>query len=489
MNPEQEPQHLKFGGGVSETVLNPGVLLVILIAGALICFWPRRRAIVPFLLGSILIPMDQVLLIGSVHFPMLRVLVLFGFIRIIKDKISLKAQIFTGGINKLDIALILMVVFIALNGVLLFQESGAVVFQVGNLYSVFGVYFLLRYLIRDGEDVVRVIQTLACIAAVIAAVMSYEIATGHNPYAVLGGARASSYASLAIRDDKVRAQGPFGHSILAGSFGAVLMPLFVGLWWKGKKYRKTAAVGIVSGTVITLACNSSTPILAYAAGILALCLWPLRSRMRTLRWGIVVVLVLLHIAMKGPVWSLIEKIDISGGSSSYHRYMLIDQCIRHFGDWWLLGVKDTGIWGWDMWDTANQYVGICDSSGLLPFMFFFAVLVYSFKFLGRARRSPQTDKQAALTMWAFGAALFANVVAFFGISYWDQTMVPWYALLAMISALTVIHQNKSITAPAQAPSEVVDLLSQLERSACAEDALVREESSDGGRPPVWYQIN
>ena len=467
---------------MSETVLNPAVLILILIAGALICFWPRRRAVVPFLLASILIPMDQVLLIGSLHFPMLRLLALFGFIRIIKDKVRSKSRIFSGGVNKIDIAVILLTVFIALNSILLFQESAAVVNQLGNLYTVFGVYFLLRFLIRDEEDIVRAIQTLACIVAVIAVIMTYEVSTGHNPYALLGGARASSYASLAIRDDKVRAQGPFGHSILAGTFGAVLLPLFVALWWKGKKYRKMAAVGIVSATVITLACNSSTPILAYAAGILALCLWPLRSRMRILRWSIVGVLVLLHIVMKGPVWSLIEKIDISGGSSSYHRYMLIDQCIRHFGDWWLLGVKDTSVWGWDMWDTANQYVGICDSSGLLPFILFLAVLVYGFKFLGRALRSLQTDKQASLTMWAFGAALFANVVAFFGISYWDQTMVTWYALLAMITALTVIPQNKSIAAPAPAPSGKIGLLSQLEPSARGEDVevMVQEESRTVG---------
>ena len=31
----------------------------------------------------------------------------------------------------------------------------------------------------------------------------------------------------------------------------------------------------------------------------------------------------------------------------------------------------------------------------------------------------------------------APVVAFFGISYFDQTIVGWYAILAMISAVTL----------------------------------------------------
>jgi hypothetical protein len=351
-------EHLRFGGGVSASVLNPAVLILVLIAGVLICILPRSRAVGAFLAAALLIPMDQVLLIGPAHFPMLRVLVLFGIVRILKDKMSSKLPLFSGGRKRLDLALILFTAFVALNGMLLFQQSQEVVNELGNLYTVFGVYFLLRFLIRDQEDVWATIQTLAYIAAVVAVVMTYEQATGHNPYAVLGGARVANYAKLAVRDDRFRAQGPFSHSILAGTFGAVLIPLFVALWWRSRKYRKIAALGVISATVITLACNSSTPVLGYAAGVLALCLWPLRQSMRAIRWGIALTLVVLHLVMKAPVWHLISRIDITGGSSSWHRFMLVDQCIRHFGDWWLIGVKDTSVWGWDMWDTANQYVRV-----------------------------------------------------------------------------------------------------------------------------------
>ncbi|MGA6980003.1 MAG: hypothetical protein WCC95_10530 [Candidatus Sulfotelmatobacter sp.] len=445
MQPEQGPQHFKFGGGVSETVLHPAVLILILIAGVLICIWPRQKAAAAFLAASLLIPMDQVLLVGPAHFPMLRVLVFFGFFRIVRDRITSKIRLFSSGVNALDVAVILLTVFVALNGILLFQVSGAVINELGQLYTVFGVYFLLRFLIRNEEDVVSAIQTLAWIAAVVAIIMAYEITTGHNPYALLGGAEAAKYASLVARDDRFRAQGPFAHSITAGTFGAVLVPLFVALWWKATKYRKIAVLGLISATVITLACNSSTPVLAYAAGVLALCFWPLRRRMRLIRWGIVIILVVLQLVLKNPVWHLITRIDITGGSSSWHRYMLIDQCIRHFGDWWLIGVKDTSVWGWDMWDTANQYVGLCDSSGLLPFLLFVATLVYGFKFVGKARRaaSRMKDKQNALFFWAIGSALFANVVAFLGISYFDQSMVAWYAFLAMLSAAVAIRRKES----------------------------------------------
>src|SRR5579863_6962159 len=168
------PDHLKFGGGVTATVLNPAVLILVLIAGVLICVWPRKKAIVAFLAASILIPTDQVLLIGPAHFPMLRLLILFGIIRIVRELVSSKTRLFSGGMNKIDWAVILSTVLIALNGVLLFEDSKAAFNQVGSLYTVFGVYFLLRFLIRNEEDVWRAIQTLAWVAAIVAVIMTYE---------------------------------------------------------------------------------------------------------------------------------------------------------------------------------------------------------------------------------------------------------------------------------------------------------------------------
>jgi hypothetical protein len=447
-----EPKNLRFGGGAADTILNPAVLVVVLIAGILILVGPRKKALVSFLVASILIPMDQVLVIGGLHFQMLRVLALFGIARLVKEKVG-RRKIFTGGINKIDGAVILLTVIIAINAVLLFQEFGVVIYQLGNLYTAFGVYFLLRFLIRDQRDILLMVRTLAYITPVIAIIMIYEQVTGHNPYALLGGAKAAFYATVMERAGRFRATGCFGHPILAGTFGAILMPLFVLLWQSGKSNRVVAAVGIVSATVITLTSNSSTPIFAYAGGALALCMWPIRNWMRFIRWGLVLMLVCLHLVMKAPVWHLIARIDVSGGSSSYHRFELVNQCIRHFGDWWLVGTKSTFEWGWDMWDTANQYISICDNSGLLPFILFLAIIVYGFKFLGKARMVA-VDRRRQLFLWALGAALFANVVAFVGISYWDQTQVVWYGLLAAISAAVLTSPKRlSATVPPRMGSE------------------------------------
>jgi hypothetical protein len=185
-------------------------------------------------------------------------------------------------------------------------------------------------------------------------------------------------------------------------------------------------------------------------------MWPLRNMLRPIRWGIVLTLVSLHLVMKAPVWELIDRIDVVGGSSGYHRYQLVDQCIRHFSDWWLFGVKDTGAWGWDMWDTANQYVSIADSTGLLPFILFVATLAFGFKAVGVARKASVGNKNRELYFWSLGTAMFANAVGFFGISYWDQTEVVWYAFLAILSAtaLAVPAVSTATVATSDAPARL-----------------------------------
>ncbi len=433
------PENLRFGGGVAGTVLNPVIAIVLLLAGLLICCLPQKRAVIPFIMTSILIPGDQIIVVAGLHFPILRVLLLFGMIRILVIKGRGNWDVFGGGANKIDKSVILLAITSAIAGVLLFRDWGAVVFQLGELYTSFCTYLVLRCLIRDREDVYRVIRVFAWITVLVGAIMVYEHLMGTNPYAKLGGARAAWFAANLVREGKYRATGPFGTPILAGTFGAVLVPLFIGAWLADKKQRGIAILGMAGATVMAVACNSSTPAGGYLAGVVGLCLWPIRGAMRLVRWGVVITLVSLHMVMKAPVWNLIARIDITGGSSGDHRYQLINQCILHFWDWWLVGTQSSGTWGWDMWDTCNQYVTTAVNSGLLGLVIFISIIVYGFKYLGKARRA-STDKKQAFFIWALGSALLAHAVSFVGIGYWDQTIIAWYALLVMISAVAVLQK-------------------------------------------------
>jgi hypothetical protein len=211
-----------------------------------------------------------------------------------------------------------------------------------------------------------------------------------------------------------------------------------------------AVIGIIGATLMTACAASSTPVLTYAAGIGAVCFWPLRKNMRLFRWGILILVVTLNVVMKAPVWFLISHISLFGSSSSDHRAYLVDAFVRHFSDWWLVGTNAAGTWGWDMWDTSNQYVSEGESGGLAAFVCFIAMISICFSRLGKARKAVEGDSKKEWYFWFLGAALFSHCVGFFGISYFDQTRMTLFALFVMIVVSTAPALAAPVTAAAGA---------------------------------------
>lgn len=437
-----QPANFKFGGGPSETIMGLGAAVALLVAIVLVLLLPRKYVIVPVLLGVFLVPEGMVVVLGGVHFTPTRIVALFGCLRLAWVKLSSPDGLFAGRLNSVDNAFALWGIFHASAVILLWRTSEALINQAGFLWSTFGMYFLLRFLIQDEEDIRRVVKLFAIIAAINALGMVYEHYTAKNLFELLiGGVRSIPE----VRDGTIRSQGLFQHPILAGTFGATLIALFLWLWKSGKS-RIAALTGLVSSATMVLASASSTPVMASGATFLAVCLWPFRKRMRIIRWGIVFSLIALHLVMKAPVWWIIDRVKFVGGSG-YHRALLVDQFVTRFGDWWLLGVKDKGDWGFDMWDTSNQFVAEGETGGLLTFIFFITMISRAFGKIGTARKRMEGDGRQEWMLWLLGAAMFAHVVAFFGVSYWDQMKVAWLALLAIISAASA----QAITQPLQEP--------------------------------------
>lgn len=425
-----EPVNNRFGGGVSSTVLFPWVAVVLLVAIVLILFLPRKYAIVPLLLVTFLVPvMGQVVVVGGLHFTITRILALFGCVRLLSSKVLSRASLLPGGFNSVDRAFLFCAVFGALSFSLVWMEWQALINQLAIALDALGAYFFLRFLIRDREDVRRTIKVLALISVVTAVAMIREHLTHQNLFW-----QGTVMGTSSVREGSIRAQGAFEVYLLAGAFGATLVPLLIWLWCEGSS-KVIASLGMVGASIMTFTTGSSTPLSGYAAGILGLCLWPLRKRMRLIRWGLVVALVALDLVMKAPVWALISRVDFTGSSSSYHRYMLVDNCIRHFNDWWLLGAKDYNTWGWDMWDTSNQYVSYALKGGLVTLCMFILVISRSFGRLGTAMKRVH-QRRSEWLLWCLGAALFSHVVGFFGVGYDSQMQVAWCALLAIVSVAT-----------------------------------------------------
>jgi hypothetical protein len=421
-----------FGGGASGTILHPIVAVATVVIVVLTLLLPRKYVIVPFLLGVLLIPLPQQLYVAGVHLFIFRILILAGWIRMLWTKISSNAQIFSGGVNVVDRLFFWWAIFRATSPIVLMHfASGEVIFQFGFLWDAIGGYFFLRFLIQDKNDIFRTIKTCVGIVTVLSVTMLGERIMHQNVIGYLGGIPIA----VDIREGSIRSHGSFAVSITAGVFGATLLCLFV-LLWKIAGSKSFAIAGLIGATVITITSASSTPLLAYLGGILAICFWPMRKSMRPFRWGIVVLLITLHLIMKAPVWFLIAHVDVVAGNSGYHRAMLIDTFIRHFWDWWLVGTNDAINWGFDMWDLSNQFVAEGETGGLVAFIFFILIISKSFGRIGTARKLIEGDTKNEWLLWLLGATLFAHCVAYFGISYFDQIKISWFLLLVMISVTT-----------------------------------------------------
>jgi hypothetical protein len=452
-----EPTDIRFGGGASQTILHPVVALALVITIALTFVLPRKYVIIPWLLTVFLIPFGQVVVVVGVHFTVYRIAVLFGLARLAIAKVPARAgRRLAGGFSNIDNAFVLCAFFSFLSFTLQWMEWHALIKGLGNLVDGLGGYFVVRQLIHDKDDVQRAIKVLALIAIVLAICMTNEQLTHHNVFGLLGGVPLD----VPIRDGSARAMGSFEVYLTAGVFGATLLPLFIWLC-SDAKVRLIGLLGIAGATVVTLTSNTSTSLLAYAAGFVGLCFWPLRKEMRVFRWALALFLVSIHLSMKAPVWALIQRVDLTGSSSGFHRYMLVDQCIRHLSDWWLIGFKNYDNWGSDLWDLSNQYVGCAVTGGLATLVTFILVISRSFGRLGTARRLVKGDRKREWYLWCLCAAMLSHVVAYFGVGYFDQMQVMWYALLAIIGVAV------SETVPSRV-SRVQEALASNQQAASAE---------------------
>jgi hypothetical protein len=424
------------------STITGGSLVITLCLGILLLMLPRRYALLPLMISGCYMTLGQVLLVGPFHFTIFRILILFGLIRIvIRGEVS---NIKLNSIDKVLIALILVSFFLF---ILLRGTSGAVIYKLGQSYNALGTYFFIRALVRDYSDMVQAVKMLGIIMIPLAVLFLVEMATGRNMFSVFGGVPEIT----GIREGRLRCQGPFEHPILAGTFGATAMPLFVGLWSYDKQNRRFAAVAFVAATVIVIASSSSGPLLAYVISVIGLFFWAYRSKMKSIRRGIVFSLVALHLIMKAPVWFLIARIGDVVGGGGWYRAALIDAAIRHFNEWWLMGTAYTAHWmptglsaDPNNTDITNQFIAVGVGGGLISMILFIWLVVKCFKAVGlSARNEALFSRPERFLIWSVGCALLGHIASFFSVSYFDQIIIFWYMVVAMTAMLLGLNPAAS----------------------------------------------
>ena len=403
-------------------MISQATILITVLLAILLFVVAKQYFLLPFILAACFVPADQRVIIFDLDFTPLRMLVLVGFLRTI-----LLGERLTFKWNRFDKLVLVWAICGAFIYIIQWADMRALIYKCGVLFDVIGLYWLFRINISSWGDIKYATKVFAICSLVLAVLVGLEWATGQNPFTVLGRVETE------VRKGRYRCQASFPHSIMLGLFWATLVPLFIG-FARQDKSKLLLWSAVAASAFITVATASSTPILTLLIVLILLCAYRWRKYAACAGWGILASLIALHIVMQAPVWHLISRIGVVGGSTGWHRYILIDNAISHFGEWMFFGCRSTAHWGWGLWDITNQYILEGVRGGFVTLALFLVMIYMALRTLLRLSLQQQEQKQRFLA-WCLFVAILGHCVSFLGVSYFGQIMMWWYMTLAVVSFL------------------------------------------------------
>lgn len=383
---------------------------------------PRKYFLAPFVLAACFVPTDQRIIVMGLDFTVLRMLVAVGVLRVL-----LFGEYRRLKLNRIDRLLLMWLLCGAVIYSIQWNTAEAVINRAGILFNAVGLYWLFRQNIRSWDDLKHTLRLFAVGAIILLPFVLIEWSTGSNPFVFLGKVITS------VRQDKFRCQAAFPHSIMMGLFWAILAPMFLAMARTEKK-KTLYLFAFASSIVIVVASASSTPILVLILAIVAYRAFNWRRYTAAAAVALAAVTTALHIVMNAPVWHLIARINVIGGSTGWHRYNLIDKAIRNFDEWMVIGCRSTDHWGWGLGDVTNQYVleGVRGGAATL---ILFVLMIYAVLKTLVTSSLRYRDPNTQLLTWALFSMMIAHCVGFIGVSYFGQIQVLWYMTLATASLL------------------------------------------------------
>lgn len=391
---------------------------------------PLRLAFVPLLVG--LFHLGNVSLVSE--FTPVRIIIIVGLVRALAS-----GQLRWSPDNRLD-QLVGLFAVVALLSTLGHESSRYVpsplIERCGLVLNVVGSYLYARAFTRCDDFLPTLATCLAVVTLPLAGGLLFEQATGRNAYVLLG----SRSDMAGMRNDGFRAKGPFGHAITAGTATAVTLPFMVFLW---RRRRGLAMAGIGAAVGGALATASSGPLAALGIVMGLLVFWRWREHLGWLRMAGLAALVVLNFTMSRPIWYLIARIDLVGGSTGWHRSTLIDRAIKNLDEWWLAGTDYTrhwmhsGVtWNPNHTDITNYYLQLGVLGGLPLMLCLVAMIIVALRMLERSMPLAAIgDKQGEFGAWCVWAAIIGHSVSFLSIAYFDQSYAGFFLLLGAAPAI------------------------------------------------------
>lgn len=425
----EEIQIVGRTGYENQTIVHPVGLFFLIVLGLCVMFFQRRWSLLPLLIMACVVSTAQRIVIAGMDFDFLRIMVLFGLTRLFFRK---EYTCFIW--RPLDVAIVFWTLSSMFFFILRQGDFATVVNRLGFAFDAFGMYFLFRCQIRNWEDIESIIFGAVLLSIPTMIFFIIEQATGKNIFSMFGGVPEITE----IREGRIRCQGSFSHSIIAGCFWASLLPLFAGYWWKSSRHRFLTVTGTVASLIIIVCTASSTPIMGVLAAMIGGFFFFLRYRVRAIRWAVLLTLIALHMMMNIPIWHLVSRVGAVGGSTGWHRYNLINQTILNFRQWWFDGCSGNVVEGWGVYagDVTNQYLLEGIKGGFFTLCCFVAIIIFAFREVGMLWRLQVRNPYRLMMVWLLGVSLFVHCTNFIGVAYFGQIWILWYMVLAMIGSLS-----------------------------------------------------
>lgn len=394
----------------------------------------RQNLFFPFVLLSLFISQGQRISIAGIDFSLIRILTLVAFLRILgKNELKFFES------SPLDFPFFAWMVSSVVVFFLRERTSASLIFSVGRAVDNILLYIVFRTAFDTKEDLFEQMRKYSLLLIPVFLFFLLERFTGRNIFAYFGGVPAITV----VRAGRLRCQGSFAHPIIGGVFIAGFLPLLY-IAWRTESIKKSVYMaGMILTFGIVYLTASSTPVISLGLFFMGM-LMTLFIRHRSLFFpGIVLMLIALSFVMEAPVYHLISRIDLTGGSTGWHRYFLIHQAVLHFREWVFLGISTTGQWGGVLFDITNQYILEGIRGGFISLGFFLATIVTAFRLIGGAL-SQKPVKDDAILYWYLGVAMLQHVMNFFAVSYFGEATTLLLLHLALIGSL--IPKKKKLTA-------------------------------------------
>jgi len=392
---------------------------------------PKRLAFLPLILAVVHFQNVPVFNIG-VAFSATKLIVLAGLIRA-----KTEGRFVWSSNQKTDLWILIWAVFAVFTA--FFHQPKFVnpfTQRLSLVYDVFGSYLYARAFIKSHDDFIRFLKCLAYAILPLVVLIGVEKFAHTNIYYLMGDIQQG----VAIREGRVRASGSFSHPILMGTYGATSFLLLVGLL---RVDRKSLKWGLAASAAVVFCSASSGPLMTLFSGLMVMGLWKFRESVGWIRRVVLFTVALLHIVMQAPVWYLMARIDLAGGSTGWHRAELITAAVNHLHEWWLIGTDVTrhwmpyGVeWNAEHIDITNHYIYMGVTGGVFLIFAYVMIILKAFEALGKKMTALRKLKDPSeFTLWCVASVLFANCFTFISISYFDQSNAQLSMILGSIPAL------------------------------------------------------